>query len=153
MGLRDEGWLRDLTMIMLVIVQLLSHVQLLATTWTAACQVSLSFTISWSLLKLISIESVTPSNHLILCYPLLFLHSIFPSSKVFSNELSLHIRWPKYWSLRMSPPNEYWGLMSFRIVWFDLLENQGTLKSPLHHHSLKAPIVQCSAFFMVQFSH
>ena len=107
----------------------------------------------WSLLKLMSTESVIPSNHLILCHPLLFLPSIFPSIRVFSNESTLHIRWPKYWSFHISPSNEYSGLISFRIGWFDLLAVQGTLKSLLQHHSSKASILWCSAFFMVQLSH
>ena len=126
-----------------------------ATPWTAACQDSLSITNSRSLLKLMSIELVMPSNHLILCRPLLFLLSIFPSIRVFSNESALHIRWPKYWSfsLSISPSNEYSGLISFRIDWFDLLAVQGTLKSLLQPHSSKALILQCSAFFMVQLSH
>ena len=130
--------------------QSLSHVQLFATPWTVARQASLSFTVSWSLLKLISIESVMPSNHLILCRPLLFLPSIFPSIRVFSNESVLCIRWPKYWGFSISPSNEYTGLISFRIDWFDLLEVQGTLKSLLQHHSSKASILWCSVFFMVQ---
>ena len=111
----------------------------------------LSFTISWSLLKLMSIESVMSSNHLILCCPLLFLPSIFPSIRVFSNESALHIRWPKYWSFSfsISPSNEYSGLISFRMDWLDLLAAQGTLKSLLQHHSLKASILQNSIFFMV----
>ena len=135
-------------------VQLLSHVQLFATPWTAACQASLSNTNSWSLLKLISIELVMPSNHLILCCPLLLLPSIFPSIRVFSNESLFRIRWPKYWSfsLSISPFNEYSGLISFRIDWLDLLAVQGTLKSLLQHHSSKTSILQCSAFFIVQFS-
>ena len=113
----------------IVVVRWLSHVRLLATPWTASRQASLSFTISWSLLKLVSIESVMPSKHPILCHPLL-LPSIFPSIRVFSNESALHIRWPKYWSfsLRISPSNEYSGLISFRTDWFDLLAVQGTLK-------------------------
>ena len=134
-------------------VQSLSHVQLFVTPWTAACQAFLSITNSQSLLKLMSIESVMPSNHLILCHPLLLLPSIFPSIRVFSNESVLHIRWPKYWSFSISISNEYSGLISFRIDWFDLLAVQGTLKSLLQHHSSKAPILQHSAFFMVQFSH
>ena len=115
------------------LVQSLSHVQLFATPWTAACQASLSITNSWSLLKLMSIESVTPSNHLILCHPLLFLPSIFPSIRVFSNESVLRIRWPKYWSFSfsVSPFNEYSGLISFRVDVLDLLAVQGTLKSLL----------------------
>ena len=133
-------------------VQLLSHVRLFATPWTAARQASLSITNSRSLLKLKSIESVMPSNHLILCHPLLLLPSIFPSIRVFSNETVLHIRWPKYWSFSfsISPFNEYSGLIPFRINWFDLLAVHGTLKSLLQHHSAKALILQHSAFFMVQ---
>ena len=125
-----------------------------ATPWTAACQASLSFTNSRSLLKLMAIESVIPSNHLILCHPLLLLPSIFPSIRVFSKE-SVLIRWPKYWSfsISISPSNEYSGLISFRIDWFDLLAVQGTLKSLLQHHSSRASILLCSAFFIVQFSH
>ena len=132
--------------------QSLSHVQLFATSWTAACQASLSFTISWSLLKLMSIESVMPSNYLILCYPLLLLPSIFPSIRVFSNELVLRIRWPKYWSFSfsISPSSEYSWLISFRIC-FDLLAVQGTLMSLLQHHSSKASLLWCSAFFIVSF--
>ena len=124
--------------------------------WPHGHQASLSFTISWSLLKLMSIKSVMPSNHLILCNPLLLLPSIFPIIKVFSNELTLLIRWPRYWSFSFSnsPPNEYSGLTSFRIDWFDLLAVQGTLKSLLQHHGLKASILQHSAFFfIVQLSH
>ena len=122
--------------------------------WTAAHQAFLSFTISWSLLKLMSIEFIMPSNHLILCHPLL-LPSIFPSIRVFPNESVLHIRWPKYWSFSfsISPSNEYSGLISFRMDWFDLLSVQGTLKSLLQHHSSKASILQRSAFFIVQLSH
>ena len=121
-------------------VQLLSHVQLFGTPWTVACQASLSFTISWSLLKLMSIRSVMPSNHLILCRPLLFLPSIFPSIKVFFNESVLRIRWSKYWSFSfsISPSNECSGLISFRIDCFDLLAVQRTLKSLLQHHNSKA---------------
>ena len=117
------------------------------TPWTVACQAFLFFTISWSLLKLVSIESLMPSNHLILCHPLL-LPSIFPNMRVFSNESDLHIRWPKYWSFSfsISPSNKYSGLISFRIDWFDHLAVQGTLKSLLQHHSLKASILQCSTF-------
>ena len=114
---------------------------------------SLSFTVLQSLLKLISIESVVPSNYLILCHPILLLPSIFPNIKVFSNELALHIRRPKYWSFSISPSNEYSGLISFRIDWFDVLAGQGTLKSLLQHHSSKASILQHSAFFIVQLSH
>ena len=122
-----------------IVVQSLSRVQLFVTPWTAACQAFRSFTISRSLLKLMSIELVTPSNHLILCHPLLLLPSIFPSIRVFSNESALRIRWPKYWSFSfsISPSNEYSGLISFRIDWFDLLAVQGTLKSLLQHHSSK----------------
>ena len=119
------------------------------TPWTAACQASLSITNSWSLLKLMSIKLVMPSNHLILCHPLLLL-SIFPSIRVFSNESVLCIRWPKYWSFSISPSNEYSGLISFRMDWFDLLTVQGTVKSLLQHHSLKASILWRSVFFMVQ---
>ena len=133
-------------------VQLFSHVWLFATPLIAARQASLSITNSWSLLKLMSIESVRPSNHLILCHPLLLLPSIFPSIRVFANESVLHIRWPKYWSFSfsISPSNEYSGLISFRMDWLDLLAVQGTLKSLLQHHSSKASVLQCSAFFMVQ---
>ena len=125
------------------------------TPWTAACQASLSFTISQSLPKLMSIESVMASNYLIFFHPLLLLPSIFPSIRVFSNESALHIRWPKYWSFSfsISPSSEYSGLISFRIDWFDLLAVQRTLKSPLHQNSLQASVLQCSAFFMVQLSH
>ena len=125
------------------------------TPWTAACQASLSTTNSQSLLKLMSIESVMPSNHLILCHPLLLPPSTFPSIMVFSNESVLCIRWPKYWSFSFSiiPSNEYSGLISFRMDWFDLLSVQGTLKSLLQHHSSKTSILQCSAFFIVQLSH
>ena len=132
-----------------------SYVWLFATPWTVAHQASLSFTISWSLLILMSIKTVMPSNHLILCSPLLLLHSIFPSIRVFSSESALCIRWPEFWSFSfsISPSNEYSGLISFRIDWFVLLAAQGTLKSHLQHHSLKASILQCSAFFMVQLSH
>ena len=124
------------------------------TPWTAARQAYLSFTISQSLLKLMPIESVMPSNHLFLCRPLLLLPSIFPSIRVFSNESNFHIRWPKYWSFifSISPSNEYSWLISFRIDWFDLAV-QGALKSLLQHHSSKASILQGSAFFMVQLSH
>ena len=136
-------------------VQWLSHVQLFATPWTAACQASLSITNSQSLLKLMSIESVMPSNHLILCHPLQLLPSIFPSIRVFSNESALHIRWPKYWSFSfsISLSKEHPGLISFRMDWLDLLAVQGTLKSLLQHHSSKPPILQCSAFFIVQLSY
>ena len=125
------------------------------TPWTTACQASLSITNSQNLLKLMSIESVMPSNHLILCLPLLLLPSIFPRIKVFSNESVLHIRWPKYWSFSfsISPSNEYSGLISFRMDWWDLLAVQGTLKSLLQHHSSKTSILWCSTFFRVQLSH
>ena len=125
------------------------------TQWTAACQASLSITNSGSLLKLMPIKSVVPYSHLTLCRPLLLLPSIFPSIRVFSNELALHIRWPKYWSFSfsISPSNEYLGLISFKIDWFDLPEVQGTLKSVLQHHSSKASILRHSAFFTVQLSH
>ena len=122
------------------VVQLLSCVRLFATLWTAAHHASLSFTISHSLLKLLSIESVMPSNHLVLWHPLVLPASIFPSIRVFSNELALRIRWPKYWSFSISPSNEYSGLISFRMDWLDLLAVQGTLKSLLQHHSSKALI-------------
>ena len=123
--------------------------------WTAACQASLSFIISWNLLKLMSTELMMPSNHLILCHPLLLLPSIFPSIRVFSNEPVLCIRWPKYWSssFSISPSNEYSGLIFFRIDWLDLLAVQGTLKGVLQHHSSKASILRHSAFFTVQLSH
>ena len=132
-----------------------SYVQLFAIPWTAVCQAFLSFTISRRLLKLMSIESVMPSNHLILYYPLLILPSIFPSIGVFSNESALHIRWPKYWSFsfNISPSNEHSGLISFRIDWLDLLAVQGTLKNLLKHHRSKASILQRSAFFTLQLSH
>ena len=124
------------------------------TPWTATCQASLSITNSQSLLKLMSTESVMPSNYLILCGPLL-QPSIFPSIRVFSNESVVHIRWPKYWSFsfNISPNNEHSGLISFRMDWLDLLAVQGALSSLLQHHSLKASILQCSAFFTVQLSH
>ena len=134
---------------------MLSHVRLFATPWTAACQASLSITNSWSLLKLMSIKSVMPSNHLILCHPLLLPPSIFPSIRIFSDESVLHIRWPKYWSFSfsISPSNEYSGMISFRTDWLDLLAVQGILKSLLQHHSSKASILLRSAFFTVQLSH
>ena len=136
-------------------VQPLSHVRLFVTPWTAACQASLSITNSQSLLKLMSVESVMLSNHLILCHSLLLSPSIFPSIRVFINESFLHIRWPKYWtySFSISPSNEYSGLISFRMDWLDLLAVQGTLKSLLQHHSSKASILWHSAFFTVQLSH
>ena len=128
------------------------------TPWTTDFPVDhqrVELTNAWSLLKLMSIKLVMPSNHLILCHPLLLLPSIFPSIRVFSNELALHIRWPKCWSFNfsISPSNEYLGLISFRMDWLDLLAVQGTLKSLLQHHSLKASVLRCSAFFMVQLSH
>ena len=131
-------------------VQLFSRVRLFETPWTAAGQASLSITNSWSLLKLMSIESVMPSNHLILYHPRFLWPSIFPSIRVFSNESALHIRQPKYWSFSFSinPSNEYSGLMSFRMDWLDLLVVQGALKSLLQHHSSKSSILQCSAFFI-----
>ena len=136
-------------------VQSLGHVQLFVTPWTAARQASLSINNSRCLHKLMSIESVMPSNHLILCCPLLHPPSIFPSIRVFSNESVLRIRWPKYWSFSfsISPSNEHSGLISFRKDWLDFLAVQGTLKSLLQHHSSKASIIRCSAFFIVQLSH
>ena len=136
-------------------VQSLSCVQLFATPWTAAHQASLSITSSRSLPKLMSIESVVPPKHLILCHPRLLLPSIFPSIRVFSNVSALCIRWPKYWSFHfnISLSNKHPGLICFRMDWLDLLAVQGTLKSLLQHHSSKASILQCSAFFKVQLSH
>ena len=157
-GWKGIGWIRNekevtkkLSPAMwgLVVVQSLRCVQCSATPWTAACQASPSFTISQILLKLMSIESVMPSTHLILCGPFLLLPSIFPSIRVFSNESALYIRRAKYWSFSISPSNEYSGL----IHWFDFLAVQRTLKSFLWHHSSKASILQWSAFFMVQLSH
>ena len=139
-------WLND-------VVQSLSHGWLFAIPWTAACQASLSFAISRSLLKLMSIKSVMPSNHLILCRPLLLLPSIFPSIRVFSNELALRIRWPKDWCFSISPSNEHPGLISFRMDWLDLLAVQGTFKSLLQHYSSKASILWHAAFLMVQLTH
>ena len=134
------------------VVQLLSCVWLLVTPRTVAHQASLSITVTCSLLRLMAIELMMPSNHLILCCPLLLLPSIFPSIRVYSNESTLGIRWPEYWSFSFSISafNEYLGLISFRIAWFDLLAVQRTLKSLLLHHSSKASILQCSAFFMFQ---
>ena len=131
-------------------VQQLSHVRLFVSSWSTTCQASLSFTNSRNLLKLMPIESVMPSNHLIFCHPLLLLPSIFPSIRVFSSETVLRIRWPKYWSFSfsVSSSNEYSGLIYFRNDLLDLLEVQGTLKSLLHHHSSKASILRCSAFFL-----
>ena len=140
-------------------VQSLSHVWLFATPWTTAYQASQSITNSQSPLKPMPIELVMPSNHLILCRPLLLLSSIFPSIRVFSNESTLHMRWPKYppkywsFSFNISPSNEHPGPISFRMDWLDLLAVQGTLKSLLHHDISKASILQCSAFFIVQLSH
>ena len=137
------------------VVQSLSRDRLFGTSWTATRQASQPFTIARSLLKLVSVEAVMPSNHFILCHPLLLLPSIFPSIRVFPNESVLCIRWPKYWSFSssISPSNEYSGLISFRIDWFDVLAVQGTLKSLLQHHSSKASILRHAAFFMVQLSH
>ena len=136
-------------------VQSLSHVRLFVTLWTSARQASLSITNSQSLLRLMCIESGMPSNHLILCHPLLLPPSIFPSIRVFSNESVLHIRWPKYWSFsfNISPSNEHLGLISFRMDWLDRLAVQGTHESLLQHHSSKASILWHSAFFTVQLSH
>ena len=137
----------------IVVLWLLNHVQLFAIPWTAAHQASLPFTTCQSLLKLMSILSVMLSNHLILCCPLLLLPSLLPGIRVFSNELTLWIKWPKYWSFSISPSSEYSGLLSFKIDWFDLFAVQRTLKSILQPHSLKASVLQCSTFFMVQLSH
>ena len=139
---------------LIFVVQWLGCVWLFATPWTGACQASLSFTISRSLCKLMSIVSVMPSNQFILCFPILLLPLIFPSIRVFSTELALHIRWPKYWSFSfsISPYNEYSELISFRFDWFNLFAVQGALKSLLQHHNLK-PSIWHSAFFMFQFSH
>ena len=136
-------------------VQSLSRVQLFVTPWTTAHQASLSITNSQSLLKLTSIKSVIPSNHLVLCRPLLLPPSIFPSIRVFSSESLFHVRWPKYWSFSfsISPSNEYSGLVFFKIDWLDLLAVQGTLESLLQHHSSKASVLLWSAFFIVQLSH
>ena len=136
-------------------VQLLSHIRLFVTPWPAAHQASLSITNSQSPPKPMSIESVMPSNYLIFCCPLLLLPSIFSSIRVFSNESALRIGWPKYWSFSFntSPSNEHPGLISFRMDWLDILEAQGTLKNLLQHHSSKASILRCSAFFIVQLSH
>ena len=136
-------------------VQLLNHIRIFMTPWSAAHQASLSITPSQSLIKPIFIEWVMPSNNLILCHPLLLLPPIFPSTRVFSNESALPMRWPKYWSFSFSiiPSNEHTVLISFRMDWLDLLAVQGTLKSLLQHHSSKASISQCSAFFMVQLSY
>ena len=140
---------------MVAVVQSLSRDWLFVTPWTAAHQASLSFTISQNLLRFMFTESVMLSNHLILCWPLLLSPSIFPSIRIFYNELALHIRWPKCWSFSfsISHSNEYSGLTSFRIALFHLLAVKGTLKSLLQHHSSKASIIRCSAFFTVQLSH
>ena len=138
-----------------VAVQSFRRVQLLGTPWTAASQASLSFTITWRVLKVTSTESVMPPKHFILCHPLLLLPSILPRISIFSNESVLCIRWPKYWSFSftISPSSVYSGVISFRMDWLHLLAVQGTLKSLLQHHSSKASILQCSAFFIVQLSH
>ena len=138
-----------------IVVESLSHVQPFVTPGTAALQASLSFSISWNLLRLMSVESVIPSNHLFFCHPLLLLPSIFANIRVFSNESVLCIRWPKYWScsFNISPINEHPGFTSFRMDWLDLLAVQGTLKSLLQHHSSKASILWHSVFFIVQLSH
>ena len=148
-------WHSLLLLCLIIIVQLLSPVWLFVTSWTAARQASLSLTISLSLFKLMSIEWVMPCNYLILCLPLLLLPSVFPSIRVFSNKSALHIRWPKYWSFSFStsPSNEYSGLISFRIDWFDSLVVQGTLKNLLQEYNSKASILQRSTFFIVQLSH
>ena len=137
--------------VIISLVQSFSRVWLSVTPWTAALQASLSITNFWSLLRLMSIELVMPSNHLILCHPLLLLPSVFPNIRVFSNESVLCMRWPKYWSFsfNISPSNEYSGLISFRMDWLELLAVQGTFKSLLQNHSSKASILQCSAFFIV----
>ena len=144
-----------MAVVVVIVVQSLCCVQLFATLWTAAHQAFLSFTISQSLLKFMSIESVMLSNHPIFCRPLLLQPSIFSRIRVFYSESALRIRWPKYWSfsLSISPSNEYSGLISFRIDWFNLPVNQGTLKSLLQHHNSKASVLQCSSFFMIQLSH
>ena len=148
-------YISSLILLLFSSIQSLSCVRLFATPWTAACQASLSITNSQSLLKLRSIESVMPVNHLIFCCPLLLPPSNFPSIRVFSNESTLSIRWPKYWnfSFTISPSNEHPGLISFKMDWLDLLAVQGTLKSLFQHHSSKASILWHSAFFTVQPSH
>ena len=148
------GHFQERASIQFISVQLLSHVRFFATSWTAAQQASLSITNSQSLLKPMSIESAMPSNNLALCH-LLLLPSVFPSIRVFSKQSVLCIRWPNYWSLSfsISLSNEYSGLISFRMDWFDILSVQGTLKSLLQYHSSKSSILQCSAFFIVQLSH
>ena len=148
-------WKATIVTQLVVVVQSFSRIRCSVTPWTEACQASLSFANSWSLLKLMSIESMRPSKHVILCHPLFLLSSIFPSIRVFSSESVLHIRWPKYWSFSfsISPSTEYSGVISFLIDWFALLEVQGTLKSLLPHHSSKASILWHSAFFIVQLWH
>ena len=131
-----------------VVVELLSHIRVFVTPWIAACQASLSFPISQSLLKLMPVKSVMPPNHTILCCLCLLLPSIFPSIRVFPSELALCIMWPEYWNFSISPSTKYSGLISFRIGWFDLLAVQGTLKSVLQHHNSKASVLRRSAFFM-----
>ena len=144
-----------LSVLLLLLLSHFSHVRLFATPWTAAHQTSLSITNSRSSLRLTSIESVMPSSHLILCHPLLLLPRVPPSIRVFSNQSTLHMRWPKYWSFSfsISPSNEHPGLISFRMDWLNLLIVQGTLKSLLQHQSSRASILRCSAFFTVQLSH
>ena len=149
--LAQKRYLQVIQCLKTVVLQSLSHVQLVATPWTAACQTPLFSTISWSLLKFMSMESVRLPNHLILCYPLFLLP--FLASRVFSNELALCIRLSKYWSSSISPFNEYSGLLSSRIDWFDLLAVQGTLNNLIQHHNSKASILQHSTFFMDQLSH
>ena len=153
----ESGWLPETQMINIQssAVQSLSRVWLFASPWIAAHQASLSITISWSLPKLMSIESLMPSSHLILCRPLFLLPPVPPSIRVFTNESTLYMRWPKYWSFSFSiiPSKEIPGLISFRMDWLDLLAVQGTLKSLLQHHSSETSILQCSAFFTVQLSH
>ena len=148
-----ENWKKNVTPSFLSPSVQLSHVQLFAAPRIAACQASLCITNSWSLLKVMSIESVISSNHLIVCCPLFLLPSIFPSIRVFSNDSVLCIRWPKYWSFSINPSNEYSGLISFRMDWLDLLAVQGTLKRVLQHHSSKASILRHSPSFLVQLSH
>ena len=152
--IQQESFLSKLWKNLFSSVQLLSHVWIFATPWTATRQAYLSITNSRSPPKPMFIESVMPSNHLILCRPLLLLPSIFPHIRVFSNESAHHVRWPKYWSFsfNISPPNENPGLISFRVDWLDLLAVQGTLKSFLQHHSSKVPVLQHSAFLLVQLS-
>ena len=155
MSVRSSSLIVLLSFSQFSLVQSLSRVRLFATPWIAARQASLSITNSWSLLKLMSIKLVMPSRHLILCHPLVLLPPIPPSIRVFSSESTLPMRWPKYWSFSfsISPSNEHPGLVSFRMDWLDLLAVQGTLKSLLQHHSSKASIFRCSAYFTVQLSH